>query len=130
MISFQTNLTMNFNYENTNPVKITLDVKGKAEVVHLPEQKTESSVKKLDELVKDLESRLEKDIMQMIKKMKSANVEPWLMGHRIWSSDHRYFETLNWEEKGWVDSEITCNIDIEVEKTGQRGLLEKVKIGR
>lgn len=74
----------------------------------------------IDELVKDLESRLEKDIMQTIEKMKSANLEPWLMGHRIWSSDHRYFETLNWNEKGWVDSEITCNIDIEVEKTGQR----------
>lgn len=62
--------------------------------------------------------------------MKAKNVEPWLMGHRIWASDYDYFKSLNWEDTGWRDSEFAVTTNFTIEHSGQRGVFEKEKVGR
>ncbi|MCD8508660.1 MAG: hypothetical protein LRY73_01280, partial [Bacillus sp. (in: Bacteria)] len=77
-----------------------------------------------------MNKQLEKEIRNVIAKMKEINVEPWLLGHRVWAMDYKFFDTLNWEETGWQQAEFNINVDFKVEMTGQRGMLEKKKIGR
>ncbi|WP_416150606.1 Ger(x)C family spore germination protein [Salipaludibacillus sp. HK11] len=130
IISLRVDLSMDFSYEKTNPVEIHLNVEGSGEIVHIPERKLESNLENITKIEKELERRVKEDIEHTISKMKLINTEPWLMGHRIWARDHRYFDQLNWEEDGWIESKIYATVNIEVDQTGQKGVMEKIKVGR
>ncbi|WP_169911055.1 Ger(x)C family spore germination protein [Evansella clarkii] len=128
--SIRANMDLSYSFTETNPVKIHLEATGKGELVHLETHKDRASEETIDELHKKLEENIKKDIDNTITKMKGINVEPWLIGHRIWSKNYAYFETLNWNETGWKDAQIDVNVNVEMEQTGQRILPEKIKLGR
>lgn len=124
------NMDLSYSFTDTKPVKIHLEATGKGELVHLETHKDRASEETIDELHKKLEESIKNDIEKTITKMKEINVEPWLIGHRIWAQDYVYFETLNWNETGWKDAQIDVKVNVEMEQTGQRILPEKIKLGR
>ncbi|MFA9560543.1 Ger(x)C family spore germination protein [Evansella sp. AB-rgal1] len=128
--SVRTDLSMDFTYEKSNPIHINLTISGKGELVYLLPSKVRTTQKTIDTLTEVVERRVTEDISKTVKKMKEIKVEPWLLGHRIWAKDHEYFQSLNWNESGWVDSIFNVNVSIEIDQTGQKGMLDKKKIGR
>ncbi|UTR10505.1 Ger(x)C family spore germination protein [Evansella sp. LMS18] len=128
--SIRANMNLSYSFTETNPVKIHLEATGKGELVHLETHRDRASQETIDELHTKLEEKIKTDIEGTINKMKDINVEPWLIGHRIWAKDYAYFETLNWNETGWKDAQIDIKVNVEMEQTGQRILPEKIKLGR
>ncbi|ADU30480.1 Ger(x)C family spore germination protein [Evansella cellulosilytica] len=122
--------TADMDIKKTDPVEIDLDVNLKGELVHLSEQAFRSTKDHMDEITETLENEVKKDLEHTINKMKEINVEPWLIGHQIWAKHYDHFKQLNWEETGWRDSVFHINVQVEMEQTGQRGMLEKKKLGR
>ncbi|MBU9721434.1 MULTISPECIES: Ger(x)C family spore germination protein [Bacillaceae] len=129
-VSARVGSTVDINYEKTNPVDLTLDISGKAEIVHLSEHDFRTTKDHLNKIQEKLEEEIKEETERTIQKMKDINVEPWLIGHEIWAKNYEFYKTLDWEETGWVDSNVTVNVEIEVEQTGQRSVLEKKKLGR
>ncbi|MDG5788453.1 Ger(x)C family spore germination protein [Evansella sp. AB-P1] len=127
--SIRVNLVNNISYDKTNPVKMNFNINGKGELVYLYPEGIYSSQETLNKIVRELEKEISQDITDTINKMKRLNVEPWLLGHRIWAMDTEYFSTLNWNETGWRDAEYDVSVNVEIEQTGQRGMLDKKKIG-
>lgn len=123
-------LKANIDFEKKDPVKFHFDIKGEGEVVELTTTEVALSRELISKINDKMNKQLEKEIRNVIAKMKEINVEPWLLGHRVWAMDYKFFDTLNWEETGWQQAEFNINIDFKVEMTGQRGMLEKKKIGR
>ncbi|MBU9714868.1 Ger(x)C family spore germination protein [Evansella tamaricis] len=129
-VSSRVGTTVDIDFEKTNPVKLTLDVSGKAEIVYLSEHDFQTSNEHLRKIEEKIEGKIKSDVEDVVKKAKDLNVEPWLIGHHIWATDYDYFKTLNWDETGWKESDITTTVEVEIEQTGQRGVLEKKKLGR
>ena len=129
-VSSRISYNLDINYEKTHPVQITLDIKGKAEVIHISDREFQTTKEHLAEIKERMEEDVKKDLEHTINKVKEINLEPWLIGHKIWASDFDYFESLDWEETGWKNSEITTTVEIEIEQTGQKGVLEKKQLGR
>lgn len=123
-------LTSKVSFEKKNPLTINIAVEGKGEITEV----STTEVNITAELVKKIETKLEKEFEKLIKettkKMQEKNVEPWLIGHRLWVKDPPFFEALNWHETGWKESNINVTIDFEVEHTGQKGQLGKRKVGK
>ncbi|MFA9560544.1 Ger(x)C family spore germination protein [Evansella sp. AB-rgal1] len=128
--SVRVNLKMDYKYDKSNPVEISMDIQGKGELIFLYPEKERASHDTVNVITKHLEKAITKDIEHTIKKMKKLNIEPWLLGHRMWAFDHNYFDTLDWDKSGWRNSIIDINVNIEIEQTGQRGMLDKRKIGK
>ncbi|OLO26268.1 hypothetical protein BTR23_23775 [Alkalihalophilus pseudofirmus] len=124
------NLRMKSNYEKTKPVTFHLDVKGDAEVIDVATIEELTDIKFIEKLERKMEQEIKKEIEQTIAKMKRINVEPWLLGHKIWATDPKFYETLNWRETGWVESKFNINVSFNISNTGQRGKYDKEKIGR
>ncbi len=123
-------LTSRISFEKKKPLTVNIIIKGKGEITEVgtPEIKiTNQLVKKVNEKVaKEIETILN----NTINKMKEDNVEPWLIGHRLWAMDPNFFDTLNWEQTGWRDAVVNVTVDFTTEHTGQKGYLSKRKIGR
>lgn len=130
-VSLRIDTELDVEVENMNPNKFLVTIRGNAQLIHIMgEEKVESNrdfIRKVEEAV---EKSLEDDLNTTIDKMKETNVDPWLFGHRLWIKDHENFNEEEWMKEGWRESEITIEIDIEIEETGQRSLLNKKKIGR
>ncbi|RXJ01944.1 Ger(x)C family spore germination protein [Anaerobacillus alkaliphilus] len=124
------NLQAKFHYEETTPLTVNISVKGKGEIAEVgtPE------VRVTNDLVKEANDKMEKEIKELvtktIKRMQAENVEPWLIGHRLWVKDPDFFDTLHWEESGWRETVVNVSVDFKMEHTGQKGYLGKRKIGR
>lgn len=123
-------LKAKIRYEKDDPVKVTIDVKGEGEITEIGTVAVHVSQDLVEKASRQLEKDIKSLIEQTISKMKAKNVEPWLIGHRIWAMDPRYFESLDWDETGWRNSQIEVNVQFEIEHTGQKGFLGKKKIGR
>jgi Ger(x)C family germination protein len=123
-------LKAKISYEKKNPVTINVKIKGKGEITEIGN----TNVKVTNELIKKVGVRIEKNLEDLVREtisnMQEKNVEPWLIGHRLWAMDHQFFDTLNWEESGWKDSIVDVSVEFEIEHTGQKGYLGKTKIGR
>ncbi|SDZ58248.1 Spore germination B3/ GerAC like, C-terminal [Evansella caseinilytica] len=127
--SVRINAEMNVDISKTTPAEITLDIAGEGELVHISEYHFETTERHLDELTKQLELEMKKDIEQAIDDMKKINVEPWFLGQRIWVEDREYYNSLHWEDAGWREAAVKINVAVEMEQTGQKSMLDKKKIG-
>lgn len=123
-------LRAKISFEKEHPVTINVKIKGKGEIAEVGN----IGIKVSNELISKVKVRLGENLEELVRetmsKMQRENVEPWLIGHRIWAMDHQFFETLNWEESGWKDSIVNVFVEFEIEHTGQKGYLGKTKIGR
>ncbi|ART75388.1 hypothetical protein B4U37_04730 [Sutcliffiella horikoshii] len=108
------------------PVTFEIYVKGEGNLVELSAGETSKGF--IEKLESQLNKEIKTDIEQTIEKMKKANVEPWLLGHRIWIKDQTYFESLKWKEEGFKEALFTVNVDIRIDTTGQKGLFNKSPI--
>jgi Ger(x)C family germination protein len=129
-ISVSLHLNLDLSVLQHRPPKFNLNLDGNIEFIHL---KTES-VDLTDELIvalkKELKKVIEEDILHTINKMQESHIEPWLFGHRIWVEEPEDFDEEQWLNNEWPMTEFVINIDLEVEKIGQRGMLDKIKVGR
>ncbi|OIJ14600.1 hypothetical protein BKP35_06005 [Anaerobacillus arseniciselenatis] len=123
-------LKVDIDFEKTDPIKYHLEIKGGGEVVELSTAEIRLSKELILKINEKMNEEIEEELRDVIAKMQEKNVEPWLMGHRIWANNYQFFDTLNWEETGWQQTEFEISVDFKVEMTGQRALLEKEKIGR
>lgn len=123
-------LRAKISFEKENPVTINVKIKGKGEIAEVGN----IGIKVTNELISKVKVRLGENLEELVRetmsKMQRENVEPWLIGHRLWAMDDQFFETLNWEESGWKDSIVNVFVEFEIEHTGQKGYLGKTKIGR
>lgn len=110
----------------TSPVSFDIHVTGEGNIVELSAGETSKDF--IEKLEAQLNQEIKTDIEQTIEKMKKANVEPWLLGHRIWIKDQPFFESLEWNEKGFKEALFNVKVDIEIETTGQKGLFNKSPI--
>lgn len=124
------NLKADIDFEKTDPIKYHLDIKGGGEVVELTTKDIRLSRELIMKINEKMNEEIEKELRDMTVKKQEENVEPWLLGHRIWANDYQFFDALGWEETGWQQTEFDISVDFKVEMTGQRGVLEKEKIGR
>ncbi|MDQ0255730.1 Ger(x)C family germination protein [Evansella vedderi] len=128
-VSSRVTCRLDYHVNKTNPVEIEMEMPCKAEIVHMSKQDMAKKKDHIEAFSSKLGEEIKQDTEKAINSMKEINVEPWLIGNRIWVRDPKYYESLNWEESGWRDSKININIDVEIEQTGQRGMLDKKKIG-
>ncbi|MCT8136559.1 Ger(x)C family spore germination protein [Anaerobacillus sp. CMMVII] len=123
-------LKVKIGYEKKDPLTINLQIKGKGEISEVGSIRVRVS----NELVKQVGENLEEEITDLvrktIRKMQEKNVEPWLLGHRLWAMDPKFFDSLDWEKTGWRESNINVSVDFEIVHTGQKSYLSKTKIGR
>ncbi|TMW71016.1 Ger(x)C family spore germination protein [Alteribacter natronophilus] len=128
--SIRLDLRAEVDYETNNPVHFNINVNGVGELVDMADMEVNTTEDVISEIEKKLAAQVERELRSTISKMQEINVEPWLLGHRVWAMDHKYFETLEWDEGGWQEAEFTIEADIEMTKLGQRGMHTKKKIGR
>lgn len=123
-------LIANISFNKELPVTFTIDVKGKGHLVETNDIEVRVTKSLIDKVTKQVEKDFEEMIKETVSKMKEKNIEPWLLGHRIWVKDFPFFEKLAWEETGWQESNLNVNVSFEVMSAGQKGFLEKRKVGR
>ncbi|WNF36943.1 Ger(x)C family spore germination protein [Bacillaceae bacterium IKA-2] len=123
-------LTANISFNRELPVTFTIDVKGKGKIVETNDIEVRITQSIIDKVTEQVENDFEEIIRETVGKLKKKNVEPWLLGHRIWLKDYPFFEKLAWEKTGWQESKLNVNVSFEVTSAGQKGYLEKKKIGR
>ncbi|UOE94352.1 Ger(x)C family spore germination protein [Alkalihalobacillus sp. LMS39] len=123
-------LKQTIHFEETKPVSFHIDIKGTGEIVSLADVTVKDTDSFIKEVEKETEQYFEDKIHALIKRMQEENIEPWLMGHRIWAMNPEYFEQLNWLETGWKEAKFQINVEFEIDDTGQRGYYHKEKIGR
>jgi hypothetical protein len=123
-------LKAKISYEKENPLTVNIVIKGKGEITEVGN----INVKVTNELVKQADRNFEKEIKglvsETVKKMQNKNIEPWLIGHRLWAMDPDFFDTLKWDETGWREANVNVTVDFTIKHTGQKGYLGKRKIGR
>ncbi|WP_216831453.1 Ger(x)C family spore germination protein [Alkalihalobacterium elongatum] len=124
------NLIANIDYKKSKPVKFLIDVKGDAEVIDVATVKEFTDLEFITKLERKMEKEVKGEIERTIAKMQEINVEPWLLGHRVWATAPSYFETLNWKETGWRNAQFEIDVSFNISNTGQRGKYDKQKIGR
>ncbi|WP_096202017.1 Ger(x)C family spore germination protein [Bacillus sp. FJAT-45350] len=118
------------SYEKTKPIKYKIEISGSGaieEITNIEQRDSTNFIKKVE---RELNEKIERDLQDTIEEMKEINVEPWLLGHRVWAMTPEFFDTLNWNEEGWRESIIDIDVDVEIQSTGQRGYHHKKKIGR
>ncbi|QOY37774.1 Ger(x)C family spore germination C-terminal domain-containing protein [Anaerobacillus isosaccharinicus] len=123
-------LRAKISFEKKQPVIINVKIKGKGEIAEVGNIGNKVTNELISKVKIKLAENLEELVKETMSKMQRGNVEPWLIGHRLWAMDHQFFETLNWEEAGWKDSIVNVSVEFEIEHTGQKGYLGKTKIGR
>ncbi|MCR6096388.1 Ger(x)C family spore germination protein [Salipaludibacillus agaradhaerens] len=129
-ISVSLHLNSDFNVLQYQPPKFNLNIDGKIEFIHLKTEEVELTDELIVALKKELKKVIEEDILHTINKMQESHIEPWLFGHRIWVEEPEDFDEEQWLNNEWPMTEFVINIDLEVEKIGQRGMLDKIKVGR
>ncbi|MGO4889643.1 Ger(x)C family spore germination protein [Anaerobacillus sp. MEB173] len=123
-------LLQDLQYQKKTPLEIDLHITGTGEVVDLPSTDVNTRKDRIVIINEKMNEQIRADLLKTINKAKQLNVEPWLIGHRVWAMNPDYFEELDWEETGWRQSKINVTVDFKVTNTGQRGVYDKVKIGR
>lgn len=126
----RSNLKLDISYEKTYPVTFNVHIEGEGEIVEIEGGKHQVTNEFLNIANKQISEELTNVMYETIEKMKKINVDPSLLGHRIWAKDYEYFNELNWEESGWKESKFNITVNYKVENSGQRGTYEKRKIGR
>ncbi|NLP49854.1 Ger(x)C family spore germination protein [Bacillus sp. RO1] len=119
-------LESNVDLQKVAPVTFDIQVSGKGNIVELSAGETSK------DFIKKLEAKLNQDIktdiIQTIEKLKNANVEPWLLGQKIWIKDQTFFDSLKWKEEGFKEAIFNVNVDFTIDTTGQKGLFNKSPI--
>lgn len=129
-ISARISSEVDFQFHKTYPAEITLDIKGEGELVYVSDEEFRTSKENLDKITNTLEEDLKKEVEQTLQKVQEVNVDPWLIGHRLWVKDYDYFRSLDWEETGFKEAIFNINVEVEIVQTGQHGTLQKRKAGR
>ncbi|MFV8830003.1 Ger(x)C family spore germination protein [Alkalihalobacterium sp. APHAB7] len=124
------NLRANIDYKKSKPVNFQIDVKGDAEIIDVATVKELTDLEFISKLETKMEKELKGEIERTTAKMQEINVEPWLLGHRVWATAPTYFETLNWNKTGWRNAQFNIDVTFNISNTGQRGKYDKRKIGR
>ena len=119
-------LESDVDFVKASPVTFDIHVTGEGNIVELSAGETSKDF--IEKLEAQLNQEMKMDIEQTIEKMKNANVEPWLLGHRIWIKDQALFESLNWKEEGFKKALFSVKVDIRIDTTGQKGLFNKSPI--
>ncbi|WP_088103991.1 Ger(x)C family spore germination protein [Halalkalibacter urbisdiaboli] len=118
-------LTQDVDFDETNPVQFHLKIKGKGEVIAIDDINKMIDNELIDKINKKMEQEIKTDIEQLINKLQQKNIEPWLMGQRIWGLNPSYFNKLKWEEEGWKNAQFTVDVKFNITNTGQRDLFTK-----
>lgn len=109
--------------QQSDPVSIEISIKGDGNIVELSAGETSKNfIKKLESKIN---MEIKNDIENTVKKMQEANVEPWLLGQRIWAQNRTFFESLNWKDTGFKEAVFTIKVDFKIDTTGQKGLFNK-----
>jgi Ger(x)C family germination protein len=121
-------LTRKISYKKTNPVQFDIKIKGKGQVIEVEEGKTTANFinKAEEQFIKDYKQ----DVQKTFEILQDLNVEPLLLGQKIWAYDHQYYKTLDWMKDGWKEAKFSISVDFEVDNTGQRGIYNKEILGR
>lgn len=126
----RTNLKLKKRYNKTNPVEFNITVTGKGEM----RGKNNEDAFTTDDFLQLIEQSVEKDIKdnleKVIKQHQELNAEPFLLGQYIFATDAAYFDTLEWNERGWQEANFNITVDFTLINTGTRGVLDKKKLGR
>ncbi|WP_078576747.1 Ger(x)C family spore germination protein [Salipaludibacillus agaradhaerens] len=129
-VSISLNLNLIFSILQHQPPKFNLDLDGNIEFIHLKTESVDLTDELIDALKIEVKKVVKEDILHTINKMQESRTEPWLFGHRIWIDEPEDFDEEQWLNNEWPTAEFVINIDLEVEKIGQRGMLDKIKVGR
>ncbi|WP_078551267.1 Ger(x)C family spore germination protein [Bacillus alkalicellulosilyticus] len=123
-------LKQKVRFDKESPITFTLDVRGEGQLIALSDVTARETPEFLESLETTVEEEVKKEIEAAIEEMKKINIEPWLLGHRVWATNPRLFEKLDWETTGWKNANFEITVDFEINDTGQRGYYNKKKIGR
>lgn len=119
------------SYRKTRPVEFDIEFKGSGNIIEVsPDGRFRVDLDFIEKVEKSFERKLEEDTLQLINKLQEANVDPWLMGHRIAAYDSKFFDTLNWEEKDWQEAKFNISVEFDVNHSFQKGIFEKRKVGQ
>lgn len=129
-ISARISSEVDYTFHKTYPAEITLSIDGKGELIYVSDETFRTSKENLEKVAETLENDLKGEVERTLKKVQEVNVDPWLIGHRLWVKDFDYFKSLNWDESGFKEAVFNINVDVEIVQTGQHGTLQKKKIGR
>ncbi|RKL69221.1 hypothetical protein CR203_04100 [Salipaludibacillus neizhouensis] len=129
-VSLRINTDSKIEVVSIDPDKFLVKVSGEGELIHIASGEIKTSEDLIGKVEKEVEVSIEENMYETIQKMKDINVEPWLLGHRLWIRDHENFSEQEWLKDRWQKSEITIEVDIRIRETGQRSKLDKKKIGK
>jgi len=124
------NLKQDVEIKRTKPVHFSIRIQGNGEILSANDINRNVDTSLIQKVEEEVSKQFTEQLEDLIKKMQLANAEPWLLGHRIWANHPEYFSQLKWNEKGWQEATFDIKVDFEVDNTGQRGFINKQKLGR
>ncbi|MBU8906872.1 Ger(x)C family spore germination C-terminal domain-containing protein [Desertibacillus haloalkaliphilus] len=122
--------TPKLSFQKTNPVQFELELRGSGDVVELSRPMVEAEIGFIKKIEEKMEEEIKAEVERTITKMQELNVEPWLLGQRIWVDDYEFYEELGWHDSGWQNAEFNVSVDFTVQVTGQKEIFQKKKVGR